>query len=300
MTLRDIKRRIRSITNTQQVTRAMEMVAAAKMRRACESALMTRQYSQTALEILLDLSVKTDPNLHPLLRKNEGQRLCLILITSDRGLCGGFNANLLKVALKFIEEEKKQGAELEIICIGKKGRDFIQRLNLPLIAEFTNLSDKIKLTEATAIAQIPLDDYLSQKYSRVVLIYTDFVSALTQKPVIKQLLPISYSEMIKLAEIGPNQPFIPQIKKPYEYLFEPSTDEVLASILPRLVEMQIYQAILESKASEHSSRMVAMRNATDAAKEIIDELQLTFNQVRQAVITKELAEISATKLAQEK
>jgi len=300
MTLKDIKHRIRSITNTQQITKAMEMVSAAKMRRACEAALMTRQYAQTALEILLDLSAKTNPDLHPLLKKNEGRRLCLILITSDRGLCAGFNANLLKLALKFIEEEKKKGTELEIICLGKKGRDFIQHLNLPLVAEFTNLKDKLKLTEATAIAQIPLDDYLSKKYSRVVIIYTDFVSALTQKPVIKQLLPISYSEIIKLSEVGPNQPFIPQIQKTYEYLFEPSTDEVLASILPRLVEMQIYQAILESKASEHSARMVAMRNATESAKEITDGLQLTFNQVRQAVITKELAEISATKLAQEK
>lgn len=306
LSLRDIKRRIRSIRNTQQITKAMEMVAAAKMRKAQEAALKSRDYAESALQLLSELGEKTEKKLHFLLKENETKKILNILITTDKGLCGGLNTNILNEAMRFAEEEKKSGYQLDWLCVGKKGRDFIQRNRFKIIAEFCDLKDKVDILDITSIAQIPLDSYKERSYGGVYLIYNDFVSTLVQKPKVRQLLPLTRKEMIKITELGKNIEVRKRVDKKetekvssYEYIFEPSPKEVLNVLLPRLVEMQIYQAVLESKASEHSARMVAMKNATDNAKELIEDLTLTFNQARQAVITKEITEISAGKAALE-
>lgn len=292
---RDIKRRIRSIKNTEQITRAMEMVAAAKMRRAQEAALKTRAYAKKALEILEDVSVKAARRMHPLLRREEKiKKILILLITSDRGLCGGLNANVIKMALDYIEKERK-GREIDFVCLGKKGRDYMQRLGQNIVAEFINIKDKFTLLDVTPMAQIPLDDFSAKKYDKVILIYPDFISTLKQVPKVKQLLPFQREEMIRLSELGKNVPekIEEKKRKEYEYLFEPSPEKVLATLLPRLCEMQIYQALCEAKASEHSARMIAMKNASENAEEIIQDLTMSYNQARQAAITKELTEISA-------
>lgn len=299
-TTRDIRRRIRSITNTQQITKAMEMVAAAKMRKAQEAAWRTRTYAQFAYRLLLDLSLKTKRELHPLLVMNESKKILVVLITTDKGLCGSLNANILKIATEFVAKNTNRH-EVEFLCVGKKGRDFMARHGFKIIAEFLNFGDKFNLLDMSAVAQIPIEEYKKKNYGKVYLLYTDFVSTLSQKPRLRQLLPIVWEEMIKIEELGKNivakgqrekKEEFPQ-KKGWEYVFEPSPDKVLEALLPRLCEMQIYQAILESNASEHSARMVAMKNATDAAGEIISDLRLSFNQARQAAITREIAEISA-------
>ncbi len=325
----DIRRRIRSITNTQQITKAMQMVAAVKMRKAQEAALRTRLYAKKALNLLSDLSLKTNPELHPLLKKVENKKVLLILVTTDKGLCGGLNTNVLKKAVEFVEFVKdktpvttgtlkstealkkntkpaisswqRNSPEVEFICIGKKGRDFMQRHGFKIIAEFLNFGDKFNLLDMSACAQIPLQEYRKKTYSKIYLLYTDFLSTFYHEPRLRQLLPIEREELIKLEELGKNivsnvHHDLKKVKTQravgFEYIFEPSPDEILEVLLPRLCEMQIYQAVLEANASEHSARMVAMKNATDAAGDIIADLQLTFNQARQAAITKEIAEIS--------
>lgn len=302
--IRDIKRRIKSIVNTKQITRAMEMVAAAKMQKAQVQALKTRAYARAALEILKNVSAQTPPELQPLLQKNESKKICILLITSDKGLCGGYNANILKKALDFAKRKEKENFKIDFIVLGKKGRDFLQRFGFNIIAEFFDLSDKIGILDITPIAQIPIDDFSKKIYREVYLIYTDFITTLKQLPKIKKLLPLTQEDLIKLAEIGKNIPETikekeKKLTKSYEYIFEPDARLVLKTMLPRLVEMQIYQAVLESNASEHSARMVAMKNATDNAKDIIEDLTLSFNQARQAAITKEISEISAGKAALE-
>ncbi len=295
----DIRRRIRSITNTQKITKAMEMVAASKMRKAQEAALGTREYAGKALEILRRVSSKTEERLHSLLRHHDKGKTCIILISSDKGLCGGFNTNVLKAVTNFMDQES--GA-IDFITIGTKGRDWCRRVSRNIVAEFTGFSDKVDLLQVTPIAQIPLDDFVNKKYKKVVLIYTDFVSTLKQDPVIKSLLPLKESELIKLTELGTNVEVKEDDKKEesFEYLYEPSPYQVLATLLPRLVQMQIFQALLESNASEHSARMVAMKNASENAGEIIDDLTLTYNQARQAAITTQISEISAGVAALEK
>lgn len=301
--IRDIKRRIKSIINTQQITRAMEMVAAAKMRKAQEAALRTRAYAKASLEILNNISARTTPEIHPLLQKNESKKICVLLITSDKGLCGGFNANILKKTIGFTKEKEKENLKIDFVVCGKKGRDFLQRFGFSITAEFLELGDKFGILDITPIAQILINDFSVKIYREIYLIYTDFVTTLTQTPQIKKLLPLAQEELIKLSEIGKNIGLKEIEKKSrvkgYEYIFEPKIDIVLETLLPRLVEMQIYQAVLESNASEHSARMVAMKNATDNAKDIIEDLTLSFNQARQAVITKEISEISAGKAALE-
>jgi F-type H+-transporting ATPase subunit gamma len=299
---RDIRRRIKSITNTQQITRAMQMVAAAKMRKAQGAAARTRIYAKFALDLLVDLSVKTKQELHPLLAKNKGEKILLVLISTDKGLCGGLNTNILKAALEFVGKNKN----VEFLCVGKKGRDFTSHHGFKVVAEFLNFGDKFNLLDMSAVAQIPIQEYRKKSYGRIYLLYTDFLSTLRQKPTKRQLLPIEQKELIKLEELedrilsrdldGRQKDEIKSVSG-WEYIFEPSPDKVLEVLLPRLCEMQIYQAVLESNASEHSARMVAMKNATDAAGDIISDLQLTFNQARQAAITREIAEISAGSIA---
>lgn len=290
---RDIKRRIKSISNTQQITKAMEMVAASKMRRAQDAAIGTRAYAQKALEILSSVSQRVDSRMHPLLQEKVGNKVCAVVISSDKGLCAGFNANVFKLTVEFIKQMGER--EIDFIAVGKKGRDFLKRTGKNIIAEFTNLGDKFELNDVSPIAQIPIDEFIASTYANVFLIYTDFISTLKQQPVLKKLLPLKESELIKISELGKNvaEAEIKKESKRYDYLFEPTPRAVLENLLPRLTEMQIFQGLLESNASEHSARMVAMKNASDNAGEIISDLTLTYNQARQSSITTEISEISA-------
>lgn len=300
-----IRRRIKSITNTKKITKAMELVAASKMRKAQLATLATRSYADRAWNFIVDLTTKTDPSLHPLLtHKPATKKICLVLITSDRGLCGGFNTQIIKKAAEFIKRQVSEGREVEMITVGKKGRDFAIKHKFKIVADFVNLSSVTRLVEIRAVSKIILDDFMAGKYDEIYLAYTDFISTITQKPKLIRLLPVSRERDVELGRVGKENFFSPQPsptrrEKEYEFLFEPSPDQVLRHLLPRMVEMQIYQAILESNASEHSARMVAMKNASDAASDMIFDLTLTFNQIRQATITKEIAEISGGKAALE-
>ncbi len=306
-----IKRRIKSVSSTKKITKAMEMVAAAKMRKAVDTALKTRTYAKLAWEILVDLSKTQKANI-ALLETRPVKKVLLILITSNRGLCGSFNSNIIKKTAIQMQDPKNLSRqriagkdlvtdgpiEIDVLGLGKKGAEFAKKMNYNLIASFTDISDTPSLNDVMPIIKMAIGEYTKQTYDKVVIAYTDFKSAINQVPKLRQVLPISEHDLEKMIEeVGEEDLQKEKLKivadeKISDYLFEPSKDEVLEIILPRLVESQVLQAALESSASEHSSRMMAMRNASDAAVEMIGELNLNFNKARQAGITQEIAEIA--------
>ncbi len=306
-----IKRRIKSVSSTKKITKAMEMVAAAKMRKAVDTALKTRTYAKLAWEILVDLS-KTQKSKMALLATRPVKKILLVLITSNRGLCGSFNSSIIKKTAIQMRDPKNMSrqringksvessdrAEIEVLGIGKKGAEFCKKIGYNLIASFTDLPDTPSLAGMLPISKMIIDEYTKKNYDKVVVAYTDFKSAMTQTPKLRQVLPISEIDLEKMFEelgeedLQKEKTKIIASDKVSDYLFEPTRDEVLELILPKLVESQILQAALESSASEHSSRMLAMRSASDAAVEMIDELNLNFNKARQAAITQEIAEIA--------
>jgi F-type H+-transporting ATPase subunit gamma len=277
-TTRAIQRRIKSVRNISQVTRAMQMVAASKMRRAQQATLASRAYADKTREILSYLAAQPGRNktLHPLLevRANIKNRL-LILMTSDRGLCGAYNINIIRAAFEHIE---RTAAPVKIITIGKRGRDVVARTQKDLIAEFTGMTEKPSALHIAPIAKIAIEEFITGQVDGVDIAFTQFVNVLTQRPRIQQLLPLP-------------EPPEPVSGAHAVYLYEPSPEALLDMVLPRLIELQIYQALLESVASEHSARMVAMRNATDNALELLEGLTLAMNKARQASITKEILDI---------
>jgi F-type H+-transporting ATPase subunit gamma len=277
---REIRRRIRSVGNMQQITRAMEMVSAAKMRKAQQRVTASRPYTDQLRQIMSDLATQQpDPEQlqqFPLLQKRPVQNILLIVVTPDRGLTGALNTNILRRASRFILEEA--GAPVQIIAVGKKARDYFVRTKQNVVAEFIGLGDNVTLDEVRPIADIAIDDFASGKVDAVYVVYADFVNTLIQRPEVTQILPV--------------EP--PPAHEGYaDYIFEPTPQDVLNNLLPRYVEVQLYQTILEGLASEHSARMVAMRSASDNAKEIQDELTLSYNKARQAQITREVSEIAA-------
>lgn len=282
--VRVIRRRIRSVQNTAKITKAMEMIAASKMRRAQQRVLAGRPYSQKLTQVLSHLAEQTEgvENLHPLLQKREAKIVRIVHITPDRGLAGGLNANLNRRAIQFILEEK---LKISLISVGKKGRDFMIRHGQDVKAVFTDLSDKVAVADILPISKIVIDDYASGGVDRVYLLYAKFVSTLVQQPALQQLLPV--------------EPVAGEQKHRVGYIYEPNPVEVLTTLLPRFVDMQIYQAMLESNASEQSARMVAMRNATDNAKDMIESLTLELNKARQSSITAELLDITGGVVALE-
>lgn len=275
-TIREIRRRIKSVQNTAKVTKAMEMVAASKMRRAQERTIAARPYAEKMQQVLADLAAqyRFGEEIHPLLQKREVNRIALIHITPDRGLCGGLVANVNRSVASFILEHN---VPITTVVVGRKGRDFMIRSGQELRAEFTQLGDRPSIVDIQPITHIVIDDYTNGLIDEVYVSYTRFVNTMNQRPVLWRLLPI------EPASIEPGQNV--------EYIYEPSPAEVLAELLPRFVEKELYYVILEAIASEQSARMVAMRSATDNAKEIIEELTLTYNKVRQEMITKELLDI---------
>lgn len=272
-----LRRRIRSVQNTAKITRAMEMIATAKMKRAQEQAIHGRPYSTKISQLIADLaSIQSTGNtLHPLLQKREINKIAIVHITSDRGLCGGFNANINRLTGTFALE---QTTSVTFVTVGKKGRDFMARGRRDIMAEFTNLGEKPVLFDILPIAKIIIDEYNASKVDKIFVAYSKFVSTMIQKPVIEQLLPVE-------------PPANTLTSQTMDYIFEPDSDYVLGELLPRYIEMQIYHAILESIASEQSARMVAMRNATDNAQDVIQDLTLVLNKARQEAITKELLDI---------
>jgi len=286
--LRDIKRRINGVKNISQVTRAMQMIAAAKMRRAQEQVLASRPYAQKAWEVLLHLSEQpgAKDRLHPLLTARPVERIGIVLFTSDRGLAGSYNTNIIRATVDFIEQS---GKPVSLVTVGRKGRDFFRRSGRSIIAEFTKIPDRPKLVDVLPIARIVIADFLEGKFDEVYLAYTDFVNTIVQRPVVKRLLPLLPEKLEEQAVseyvTGTQRTLAPT------YIYEPGPAEILDTILPRFTELQVYQAVLESLASEHSARMVAMRSATDNANELIADLTLTYNRLRQEAITKEILDI---------
>ncbi len=275
--IRLIRRRIRGIRNIAKITRAMEMIATSKMRRTQERGLAGRPYSEKIRQVIADLAAlpQAGEAPHPLLQRRTINRVAIVHITPDRGLCGGLNANMNRRAASFILE---QSAAVTLICIGRKGLDFMRRHGRDIRAEFTWLGDQPSLLDTLPISRIIIDDYTNGVIDAAYLAYTQFVSTIVQRPVVQPILPVEPAAIPKAQNV--------------DYIYEPSPDVVLAQLLPRFVEMQIYHAILEAIASEQSARMVAMRNATDSARELIDELTLMYNKARQESITKELLDIT--------
>ncbi len=314
--IREIKKRIKSIKSTRKITRAMEMVAAAKMRKAINNVLATRPYAMMAWNILRRLSKFYHQHPHPLLEEREEiKRVGLILITSNRGLSGSFNSNVINLAADYIAFHKEKiEIEADLVLMGRKGAEAMVKLGHTVIAEFDKVDVTTRIHEVRPLARLIIDEYLKGTYDKISIIYTDFISTILQRPRVKQLLPIS-GEDPYLGHIKGEEEIKMEVYEEKDlnnnnnnsnnkdiyggYLFEPSAQEVLDDLLPRLIEIQIYQAVLESDASEHSARMVAMKNATDAAGEMIYDLTLSYNQARQSAITQEIAEIAAAKTALE-
>ncbi|RJO59428.1 ATP synthase F1 subunit gamma [Candidatus Parcubacteria bacterium] len=294
---RDIRRRIKSIGNTRKITKAMELVAASKMRKAVAQALATRAYALAAWEVLTNVSRVTNREAHALLIQRPIKKVAVIVISSDRGLAGGFNANIVRQALQVIAEENK--VPVEVIALGNKGADGLRRAGVNLVAAFSNPHTKPTLEDLAPLTKIAIADFVAGIYDKVYAVYTDFVSTLTQKARSRVVLPIQKETVRRILDDVAPEIDQTQTQEINPYLFEPSGDEVLEKMLKALVQSQVYQVVLESLASEHAARMVAMRNANDAAGELIDDLTLTYNQARQAGITREIAEISAGRAALE-
>lgn len=275
-----LKRRIGSVKNTRQITKAMEMVAASKMRRAQQQAVASRPYRVAAHEILTRLSNVTDVNLHPLFVRRKIDSRLIIIITSDTGLAGAYDSNVLKKMTAVLTEDAKNGVNDKVIAIGKKGSQFVSRLDgVDMIAAYPIFSSQPKGSDIRPIIEEAFERYISEEIDAVTIIYTEFYSGIRQEVQELELLPARSAEVDS------------QISELEVAIFEPSVDEVVESVVSRLMEVQVWQAVLESLASEHSMRMVNMKNASDNAKDIIDDLTLEFNSARQAAITQEIAEI---------
>lgn len=285
-----LRRKIKSVTNTKQITKAMQMVAASKMQRAQEAAGSTRSYAETAGQIIdhvEDFLVKDGQIVfHPLLAVRPIAKVTLVVISSDRGLAGAYNSNILRQTLDFLKINSDK--QIDIVTVGRKIRDSLTRLNIPLQASFTDFAGKPTSNDIVPIAKLTIDAFLAEQTDSVTLIYTRFHSTLKQTVETETILPIEPPQKNESTE---------QPTHELNYLFEPAAEEVLDYILPRIIEVRFLRAILDSVASEHSARMIAMKSATDNATDLIDDLRLTYNSVRQAAITQEIAEISAGTMA---
>lgn len=305
-----IKRRLKSVTNTAKITKAMELVSAAKMRKTVAAATNSRAFSAIAGEMLTTLLPLSAINSHPLVAPRAGRQILTVLLTSNRGLCGGLNANLFKALVQWQKDQTTTGQEISAIIVGKKGEAMARKLGWNVIAAFSETSDTPRWSELAPIVEMINQEYAQKPFAAVYIMSTDFISALSQKPFISQLLPLVVKTMTapKSVQAKPEQAtkqvdaaaqeavtapgHATASSLPVEYKFEPTPQDVLNILLPQILETQVYQASLEAAAAEHSARMVAMRNAGEAAGEMIDDLVFTFNQARQASITQEIAEVA--------
>jgi len=287
--LKDIRGRIGSVRNIAQITRAMEMVAASRMKRAQDAILAARPYSdelEGALERVA-AAAGLDEDVHPLLARRPVRRAAIIVITTDRGLAGSLNANATRSVLRWVADRASArgddaAPEVEAITVGRKGRDALRRTGIPVAAHFAQLGDRPSFSDVTPIARIVTEDFLRGKYDEIDIAYSTFVSTLSQRPATDTILPVVRPDVQAETE-----------RTNDEYLFEPSPEAVLARLLPHYVAIRIYRAVLENNASEQSARMIAMRNSTENANELIDDLTLVYNKTRQATITREMIEIAS-------
>jgi len=284
--LRDIRRRIRSVRNTAKITKAMELVAASRLRRAQLRVTAARPYAEAMRSLMAELGAVGAGSggvLHPLLVQREVRNVGVILVTPDRGLAGPLNTNVIRRGTEVIlAEERADGRTVQVVTVGRKGQDFLVRRGRALLGTFVGIVDRVQYDDIIPIARVVMDSFLGGSIDRAVLVYPRFVSTLTQRPEVVQLLPITAPP----AEPG-------QRVRRLDYIFEPDPISILEQLLPRYVEVQIYQAMLETAASFYSAQMVAMRNATENANELVQSLSLTYNKVRQANITNQVTEIAA-------
>jgi F-type H+-transporting ATPase subunit gamma len=276
---RDIVRRIDSIRNTQKITKAMQVVAATRLKRAQAAVQATRPYSEKMLEVLQTAAERATEYKHPFLVRREGKRAVMILVTTDKGLCGAINVNNIRAATRYMNEHHTEGQRY--VTIGRKGRDFLLRYRREVIAEVSGVSDRPTVAEVLPAITVALEEYAKGNTDAVILCYSKWISTMKQEPEIRVLIPAE----IPTREAGKGD--APRA----DYIYEPDPESVLDGLLPRYVETQVFQAVLENKASEYSAKMIAMQNATDAAGDLIDALTLYANKVRQAGITTELMEI---------
>ena len=288
---RDIRRRIKSIKNTSQITKAMQMVAASKMRRAQQAALSGRPYAMLMNEVLGEVVYHAGDFTHPLMEKRDGGKRCVVVVSTDKGLCGALNSNLLREAAKFDKDTTVY------ITAGRKGSQFVARTKRQLAAEFT-YKDAPLFSEARAISRFAQDLFLKKEVIQVDVLFTNFISTLSQRPEILPLLPVGEIKGLT-AGVGGHEMSEKLLKGATEFLFEGGPGAVLGALLPHYLNFQLYQILLEAKASEHSARMVAMKNATDNSKQLIKDLTIEYNKLRQASITKELLEIASAAMALE-
>lgn len=288
---KEIKRRIKSVKNTKKITKAMELVSASKMKRAISATLASRLYAEYSWEVLTSIATNIKDSTNSLFKEREVKNILFILITSNRGLCGAYNAQVIKKAISLLKLEEKN-TNIDFITIGKKGDTAMRRIDKNIIASFIELPDKVSISDILPISKLVMDEYISLRYDKVLIAFTDFISALNQKPNIKQILPISKKDFAE-ALLWPCESKASAKKQKTDYLFEGDFDTLISSLAEKITRMQIYQMLLESNASEQSSRMIAMKNASDASGEMIDDLTLVFNKARQANITREISEISA-------
>ena len=272
-----LRRRTRTIQGTAKITRAMEMIATAKLRRTQQQALAGRPYAEKIRQVIADLAIEpiVKGGIPPLLQKRDAKKIYVVHMTTDRGLCGGLNTNLNRMVAKFILEQK---VPVQFITLGRKGRAFARSMGLNIYAEFTGIGDRATIRETLPISRLVIEDYGKGEADLVYLAYPRFVTTMLQRPTLEVLLPIEPATVPR-GQIG-------------EYIYEPNASRVLNELLPRVVEMQVYHAILELIASEQSARMVAMRNASDNADDMIQSLRLTLNKARQEMITKEICDIT--------
>lgn len=276
-TLRDIRRRISSVKSTQQITKAMKMVAAAKLRKAQERLNNAKPYAYRLGQLLTHVAAKEDRSLHPLLAEREPKNICYVIVTSDRGLCGSFNGNIIRQAKTGIDAQNAEN-KVSIIPVGKKGFEHFARRNYDVIEKYVSFFDDLEFKHAVEISSLIQNMYQTKELDRVFVVYNEFKSAAVQRLIVEQLLPI--------------QPQLPEFEKyPVDYIYEPSARRILDEICPKNLNIQIWRILLESYAAEQGARMVAMESATDNAQEMIYDLTLYYNKVRQATITREIAEI---------
>ncbi|MGA9057830.1 MAG: ATP synthase F1 subunit gamma [Terriglobia bacterium] len=275
-TLLDIRRRIRSVKSTQQLTRAMKMVAAARLRRAQDSIFNARPYANQMLTLLASLAARTEQRAHPLLAERPIEKVLLVLITADRGLCGAFNANLIRAAQDYLERSGDK--EVSIIAVGRKGRDAFRKRPLKMVSEHINLFGRLQFSHAQQVAKEIVDLYTEQKVDAVDFLYNEFKSILMQRVMVERYLPVK-----------PVQPATGEAL--IDYIYEQPALEIFNALLPRYVEIEVYRALLESQAAELAAKMTAMDAATNNASELIDSLTLHLNRVRQAAITREIIEV---------
>jgi F-type H+-transporting ATPase subunit gamma len=298
-TAREIRRRIQSIRNLGQVTRALQAVAASNVRKAQNAVMATRAYAHAAWELIVHLGAVTDQTLHPLLtRRVLPENVLIVLVSGDRGLCGAYNQNIVRTALDFAT---KHGLPVRYVTVGRKGRDILWRMGKEIVAEFHGLDAVPRLVDSSAIARTAIEEFLEGRADEVYLARTDFVNMLVQKPVIQRLLPLCPPDAPLCApgfgaeeDVQAMMEYIVDVELTHvaEYIYEPEVSTILESILTRFTELQVYQAVLEAHASEYAARMVAMRNATDNAAALVEDLTLDYNKARQRGITMELLDIA--------